>query len=262
MHVENAEVTQHEIYRGRYRLLTLGSPRIAPEVKPGQFVHVRVPHMNEAVLRRPFSVFRVSGERLSILYKDVGRGTTTMKTLQAGECVSLVGPLGHGFPTTCEPAVLPVLVAGGYGMAALYMVAQQLPVRGVAFFGGASAEDILCVDMFEALGWDVRITTEDGTLGVRGIVTDAVDRWLREDRGNRAIAFYACGPNGMLRAIGDRAISTGSTGWLSMDRNMGCGVGACLTCVVKVRRGESDWAWVRSCREGPVLECREIIWDE
>ena len=154
----------------------------------------------------------------------------------------------------------PVLVAGGYGMAALYMVARDLPVNGHAFFGGASAQDILCVDEFEALGWTVHVATEDGSLGTKGLVTDVLDTWLA-DEGGGDVEFHVCGPHGMLKAVSDRAMQHECTAWLSMDRNMACGVGACLTCVVKVHK-DDDWAWARSCKEGPVFECREVIWED
>jgi dihydroorotate dehydrogenase electron transfer subunit len=258
MLVETAKVAEHQDVQGGYRLLVLESPGIAPEVRPGQFVHVRVPHMEEAVLRRPFSVFQTRDSQLSILYKSVGRGTRTMRALEPGEPVSLLGPLGNGFRTDRAEAE-PVLVAGGYGMAALYMAAQVL-LPGHAFFGGASKQDILCVPDFEVLGWTVHVTTQDGSLGMCGIVTDALDAWLAE-KGDAPVEFFACGPNGMLRAVGNRAQQRGGKAWISVDQPMACGVGACLTCVVKLKRG-ADWVWARSCKEGPVFECRDILWED
>lgn len=261
MRLEEARVLEHREIQGGYRLLVLSAPGIAPEVQPGQFVHLRVPHLDSAVLRRPFSVYDVNADRLSVIYKDVGRGTAVMTQMKPGESASLIGPLGRGFPAVGEGR-FPVLVAGGYGMAALYLVARKLPARGMAFFGARSAKDILCRDEFETLGWDVKVATEDGSLGVRGLVTDALDPWLEKDRGSRVPEFFACGPNAMLRAVGDRAIAGGWTAWLSMDRNMGCGVGACLTCVQKIKTPDGGWTWERVCREGPVFECRQIVWED
>ena len=261
MKLEETRVIEHREIQGGYRLLVLLAPVIAPQVRPGQFVHLRVPHLEAAVLRRPFSVYDARHDRISILYKDVGHGTGTMKYLHAGEALSLIGPLGHGFPT-CGEGHIPVLVAGGYGMAALYLGARQSPVKGVAFFGGRTSADILCVEEFEALGWEVRVSTEDGSLGSRGMVTEAMDAWLRSDRGDRVPEFFACGPNGMLKAVGDRAIAGGWTAWISMDRYMGCGVGACLTCVQKIKTPDGGWIWERCCKEGPVFECRKVVWEE
>jgi dihydroorotate dehydrogenase electron transfer subunit len=157
---------------------------------------------------------------------------------------------------------IPVLVAGGYGNAALYLQAAKLPVKGVAFFGGRTASDILCIDQFEALGWDVRVATDDGSIGQKGFVTAALDAWLAENKQKfQCLELFACGPNAMLKAVGDRAIQHGLTAWLSMDRNMACGVGACLTCVIK-RKTADGWEWARCCKDGPVFEAREILWED
>ena len=261
MRLEEARVLDHREISGGYRLLVLAAPAISPEVRPGQFVHVRVPHYETALLRRPFSVYKTEASSLSILYKNVGRGTATLTHLQPGDSISILGPLGHGFPEP-DKKHIPVLVAGGYGMAALYLVARLSARKGVAFFGGRSTEDILCADEFTSLGWDLRVATEDGTSGYKGLVTEPLDAWLSDGRRDQAPEFFACGPNAMLKAVGDRAICGGWKAWLSMDRNMGCGVGACLTCVQKIRQEDGSWQWKRCCKEGPVFEAREIMWEE
>ncbi len=258
---QDAIVIAHQPLQGGYQLLVMRAPAIAPLVQPGQFVHVRVPHLGESILRRPFSVFKADGEELAILYKSVGKGTRTLQYLKPGETLSLIGPLGHGFPLP-QADRRPVIVAGGYGMAALYLTARRSPVKGVAFFGGRRAVDILCVSEFEAAGWTVHVTTEDGSLGRRGLVTAALDEWLAGAPADRAPEFFACGPNGMLRAVAERAVAQGQPAWISMDTNMGCGVGACLTCVVKLQDGAGGWKWARSCHEGPVFAARELVWDE
>lgn len=260
MRLEEATVVDHQPIHGGYNLLHMRAPAVAPRVKPGQFIHVRVPHLEECVLRRPFSVFRADGDTLSILYKDVGKGTRTLAYLKKGEALSILGPLGRGFPPPAADA-FPVIVAGGYGMAALYLTARTSPVKGVAFFGGRAKKDILCVEDFQEQGWDVRVTTEDGSLGRAGKVTDALDDWWRGEGAGRRPELFACGPGGMLKAVASRALERGWTAWTSMDNNMGCGVGACLTCVLKVHDGDG-WAWARACREGPVFEAREVVWEE
>lgn len=259
MNLEQASVVDHQPIQGGYFLLHLKAPSVAPQVKPGQFIHVRVPHLEECVLRRPFSVFKADGDSLSILYKDVGKGTRTLRDLRAGEALSILGPLGRGFPAPA-PEKFPLIVAGGYGMAALYLTARTAPSKGVAFFGGRAAKDILCVDEFRRLGWDVRVSTEDGSLGQRGRVTDLVDAWWQKEAAGRIPELFVCGPGGLLKASAERAIQHGWTAWTSMDSTMGCGVGACLTCVVKVHEGDG-WSWARACREGPVFECRELLWE-
>lgn len=261
MHLEDVIVAEHGPLTGGYRLLTVVTDRVAASVQPGQFVHLLVPGMGQSVLRRPFSVYRVDDRHLSILYKDVGQGTHTMTALREGDRLNLIGPLGKGYPepdSACEP----VLVAGGYGMAALYLTAARSGRTGVAFFGGAAAGDILCVDAFEAFGWTVHVTTEDGSLGQKGLVTEALDAWLAERDADRKPEFFVCGPNAMLRAVSRRAEDADCRAWISVDRHMACGVGACLTCVQKVRGEDGDWTWARVCREGPVFECRDVVWEE
>ncbi len=257
-----ANVIHQEEVQGGYQVLFLDAPAIAPHVQPGQFVHVRVPHMEESVLRRPFSVYRADGPVLQILYKGVGKGTRTMTYLRPGDSLGLIGPLGRGWPRLTEGR-FPILVAGGYGMAALYLLARSMPMQGIAFFGGKSAPDILCVNEFEALGWEVQISTQDGSRGTRGIVTHCIDAWWQAaDLKGRQVEAYACGPNAMLQAVAERAMARDWVAWVSVDRNMGCGVGACLTCVLKTRTPDGGWRWQRSCKEGPVFECRDICWED
>ncbi len=273
MLIEIANVLSNHPLRSDYRVLVLKSPQIAPQVKPGQFIHLRVPGLNEAVLRRPFSVFKSDASSLSLLYKCIGKGTRTMAHLCPGDDVSVLGPLGNGFPPI-RPDIVPILIAGGYGMAALYMSAQQAPMPGIVFVGGAGADDILCVNDFTQIGWQVHAATEDGSKGEKGLVTTTVDKWLRQNRDSRPLELFACGPMGMLKAVSDRAQAGGWMAWLSLDRHMGCGLGACLACVQKVKipstvppnpvnlKNTVDWKWARVCTEGPVFECRDIVWDE
>lgn len=228
-------------------------------VQPGQFLELQVPRLGERILRRPFSIYQAGPEGAAVLYKPVGRGTDAMAAIQVGDEVNIIGSLGNGYPEP-DPNKLPVLVAGGYGNAALYILAERMEKKGIAFFGGRSAIDILLVKEFEALGWDVRPTTDDGSLGTQGLVTAAFDPWMKE-QDIQSLEVFVCGPNPMLKAIGDRAIEHNFTAWLSLDKNMACGVGACLTCVIK-RKTEDGWEWARCCKDGPIFESREILWDE
>lgn len=261
MQLEQGKIECHEAYSGGYRRLDVRCPAVGKQVQPGQFVHVKIPGRNESLLRRPFSVFKAGEQGLSILYKPVGRGTETLATLTCGTELDVLGPLGNGFPEPQE-ASRPVLVAGGYGMAALYLCAARFPQRGVAFFGGASANDILCVEEFEALGWEVQIATNDGSRGSHGLVTEPLQAWLQDMPAATQPEFFVCGPNGMLKAVSELAAKGSWTSWLSVDRNMGCGVGACLACVQKIFRDDGSWEWLRVCREGPVFEGQRVCWDE
>lgn len=258
--VVEAVVLEHRDYAAGYRLLVLEAPGIAGAVSAGQFVHVRVPRLEASVLRRPFSVFRADETGIAILYKAVGHGTRVLAQVPEGTAVSLIGPLGNGFPP-CPAGVAPVLVAGGYGVAPLYLLAGRSSTQGALFVGGRTEADILCRAEFEELGWNVHVATEDGSLGVKGMVTDALDAWLTGGSPDRPFHIYACGPDGMLRAVGEKAVAGGIQAWLSLDKHMGCGVGACLACVQKVRDGDGQVRWTRVCKDGPVFDAREVVWE-
>jgi len=242
-----------------YWALDVEAPGVAEAAQPGQFVHVRVPGLEPVALRRPFSIFGAEGTRLKLLYKTVGRGTAQLNRLTPGDTLQVIGPLGKGFPLA--PQGVPLLVAGGYGVAPLSFLARRLPVRGVTLIGGRTSDDVLAAEDFERLGWTVRVTTQDGSQGETGLVTLPLDRELAHLRGSGEMPeLYACGPDGLLRAVGERAIQAGCRGWLSLDKHMVCGVGACLACVQALRR-EDGTEWIgRVCRDGPVFEAREIVW--
>jgi dihydroorotate dehydrogenase electron transfer subunit len=242
-----------------YFRLVVRAPQIAPLVQPGQFVHVRILPLKHALLRRPFSVFQVSGDTLSVLYKTVGEGTEVLSRMQPGDELSLIGPLGHGFTVPQADGETPFLVAGGYGMAALYLLAQRSPQKGIAFVGGRRRVDILCETEFRALGWEVRVTTEDGSHGEKGLVTQALQTELGQPAPGRKL--FACGPTPMLKAVGQLAAEFNLPAELSLDEHMGCGIGVCLTCVVPIKTGDG-WEYQRTCTEGPVFDSRQVAWEE
>lgn len=256
MRLEQGTLLKQEACGDHYRILTI-STSAGADARPGQFIHLRIPHLESSVLRRPFSIYRADAEQIAILYKTVGVGTDALARLPNGEPVSLMGPLGNGFPVPAADAV-PVLVAGGYGVAPLWLLASRAERKGILFVGAAQAEDVLLVDAFRELGWPVEIATEDGSRGAEGLVTDVLDRWLAAS-GDQVPEFFACGPDGMLKAVGERAVARGCNAWLSLDKHMGCGVGACLACVQKVRKDDGN-GWARVCRDGPVFEARKIVW--
>ena len=242
-----------------YFRLVVRAPQIAPLVQPGQFAHVRILPLKHALLRRPFSVFQVSGDTLSILYKTVGQGTEALARMGPGEELDMIGPLGHGFTVPAPGGETPLLVAGGYGMAALYLLAQRSPQKGIAFVGGRRRADILCEEEFGALGWEVRVTTEDGSHGSKGLVTQALLAELQ--RGAPGRKLFACGPTPMLNAVGQLAAQFDLPAELSLDEHMCCGIGVCLTCVVPIKTGDG-WEYQRTCTEGPVFDSRQVAWEE
>jgi len=256
---QTVQIVSNERNTDSYFRLVLRAPQIAPLIQPGQFAHMRVLPLKDALLRRPFSIFQVEGDTFSILYKTVGKGTDALARMGAGEELSVIAPLGHGFTIPKRGSETPLLVAGGYGMAAMYLLAQRSPQKGIAFVGGRKRIDILCEKEFQALGWDVRVTTEDGSHGEKGLVTQPLIAELRQKVPVAQRKLFACGPTGMLKAVGKIAEEFNVPAELSMDEHMCCGVGVCLTCVIPVKTGDG-WEYQRTCTEGPVFEAQEIVW--
>ena len=253
---ERCQVLEHVSRGSGYRYMRLSAPAIAAGAAPGQFVHLRVPGLETSALRRPFSIYNAQDGVLELLYKQVGRGTMAMGSIAVGDAVEVMGPLGHGFPLDCRGKAL--LVGGGFGVAPLYFLARLLKGRGIEaklYVGGRTVNDLLELDRFRALGIEVAAATNDGSAGAKGLVTDPLDDDLAAFRERNAVfEIFACGPDPMLKAVAMRATGTGSKGWISMDRHMVCGVGACYACIQKTVRGNS-----RCCIEGPVFAASDLV---
>ena len=234
---ENVPVT-----RSVYRMALRGE---GLEVqRPGGFVNIRLEGL---FLRRPISVFDSEEGRLTILYKVVGRGTERMAGLPAGEKLDVLTGLGNGYDLS-KAGDAPLLLGGGVGVPPLYLLAKMLRAEGknvTAVLGFNTAEEVFGREDFESLGCAVTVTTADGSLGVKGFVTDALPE--------KYSYFYTCGPEPMLRAV-YRAART--SGQFSFEERMGCGFGACMGCSCRTITG-----YKRICREGPVLEKEEILWE-
>lgn len=251
---ENCRVKAHEPCGPGYRRLVLEAPQIAAQAQPGQFVHIRVPTLEATALRRPFSIFDANEGILTIVYKTVGRGTAALNKVVVGESVQVMGPLGHGFPTKSEGSAY--LVGGGFGVAPLYFLARRLKASGVGrillFVGARTKDDLIMLEDFEKLGVEMRLATNDGSAGVKGLVTEPLDKELAL---GEKCELFACGPDPMLKAVAERALASKHPGWISMDRHMICGVGACYACIQRTVRGNS-----RCCIEGPVFAAKDLVW--
>ena len=259
---QTVTIAAHERDAEAYFRLVLHAPAIAPLIQPGQFAHVRILPMKDALLRRPFSIFQVGRDTFSILYKNVGKGTDALSRMRVGEELSVIAPLGHGFTVPKPGGETPLLVAGGYGMAAMFLLAQRSPQKGIVFVGGRRRVDILCEQDFAAIGWEVRVATEDGSHGEKGFVTVPLLAELQNSKlKTQNSKLFACGPTPMLKAVGKIAEDFNLPAELSMDEHMCCGVGTCLACVIKVKTGEG-WEYQRTCTEGPVYDSRQILWEE
>ena len=236
--------------------LTLHCPRIAAAAKPGQFVMVRAGATLDPLLRRPFSIHKVSaGGSLAILFKVIGKGTRLLATAAPGDELEVLGPLGRGFVP--DPAGPHCLIGGGMGIAPLYFLAQHLLAAGgshanppVLLGAQTQAELLLLAQEFSELGYPVLTATDDGSLGHQGFVTDLLDRLLTEVR-----QVYVCGPMPMMRTVAAKCQNAGVACQVSLETHMACGLGACLGCAFPVSGG-----YRHVCKDGPVFPAAEVLW--
>ncbi|MBI4476804.1 MAG: dihydroorotate dehydrogenase electron transfer subunit [Acidobacteria bacterium] len=264
----DAEVVANTRLSADYNVIALAAPAIASDVKPGQFVMVRVGTGSDPLLRRPFSVFEILRDErgrataITLLNKRVGVGTRLLFKMERGHVVPVLGPLGRPFEPV-EPPIRAWLVAGGVGLAPFATLAETLRTRAVdvtLFYGGRSATDLFYVDWFQRLGVRTVLTTEDGTQGERGRVTLPLERALRSIDREQPIMMYACGPEPMLEAVAHLARRFDRPSQVSVERVMGCGLGGCYSCVIRVRQHHGGSHFVRSCIGGPVFRGDEIVW--
>lgn len=256
---ESAEVVSNMTVDGGYRTLTFLAPGIAASARPGQFVHVSVP---DKTLRRPISIYNVQDGLVSIFFKVVGEGTSAMAGMPVGARCSILGPLGNPFSMPSETET-PVILAGGYGAAATYLLARRSPKPGTLLLGARTSNDLVLTREYDELGFKVETATEDGTAGLRGLVTELAAPSVKAATSDVQTRFYACGPWGMVKAVSTMLLDSGMNGEMSVDKRMCCGVGACFACVVKIKDSNSPkgWSYQRSCKEGPVFKASSLWLD-
>ncbi|MBO4894339.1 MAG: dihydroorotate dehydrogenase electron transfer subunit [Clostridia bacterium] len=236
-------VSNEAIAKNVYKIVMSGDT--SEITAPGQFVNILV---DSCFLRRPVSVCDCEGDTLTLIYKVVGRGTEILSGMSAGKKLDVLTGLGNGYDLSpCGEN--PVLLGGGVGVPPLYMLAKELIAQGKkvsVVLGFNTADEVFYAKEFAALGADVTVTTADGSLGVKGFVTDALPE--------NYSYFYTCGPEPMLRAVYKKTVTSGQ---MSFEERMGCGFGACMGCSCKTVTG-----YKRICKDGPVLRKEEILWED
>jgi dihydroorotate dehydrogenase electron transfer subunit len=263
-----ADVIANDRLSADYNVLTLRAPAIAAAAEPGQFVMVKASHAHDPLLRRPFSVFQIIRDRagvrvgLSLLNKRIGPSTALIYDAAPGQRLACLGPLGRPF-SVVDPPVEAWMVAGGVGLAPFVTLAESLRARGVQsvlFYGAARGDELFHLDLFRGLDVALTLTTEDGSTGVRGRVTEPLEQRLAS-RGADAVMIYACGPERMLAAVAKLAARYRRPCQVSVERIMGCGLGGCYSCVVPMRAEGGGFHHVRACLSGPVLAGDQILWE-
>lgn len=235
---------------GAYVELVLDAPAIAARTEPGQFVAFAVGGPTSAhLLRRSIAIAGAADGVVTVVVAPHGPGSTWLAGLQQGDEVDVVGPLGRPYPMPPHgrPALL---IGGGYGAAALVGLAARLRTASsavVSICGAATADRLSSVAELSAFG-EVMVTTDDGSAGRTGLVTDAMAEVLGD-----AGVVYACGPMGMLRAVAEDATAAGLPSYVAVEESMACGIGVCMTCVLPVVGADGRTRFSRSCTEGPVF---------
>lgn len=251
---------------GAYFSLTLVAPEIAERAKPGQFVQIGVPESRNFLLRRPFSIHQASRRggwagTLEIVFDVLGPGTAWLAEARPHDVLDVIGPIGRSFTYPRELTNC-LLVGGGYGAAPLFFLAEELRARNkvVHMILGARGHDRVFKPIEgKRLANTVVFTTEDGTMGHQGRVTDALPDVIHR---MGAEVVYACGPNPMLRAVAEHCLAQGLPCQVAVEEMMACGLGVCWTCAVPVIALDGRGWWnVRACMEGPVFNGARIWWD-
>jgi dihydroorotate dehydrogenase electron transfer subunit len=265
----DAEVLYNTRLSDDYCVVALRAPDLAASIEPGQFVMVRTNACDVPLLRRPYSIFdllrddRGTPIGFSILNQRVGVGSGVLFSSRPGDHFSCLGPLGRPF-TVEPPPDAAWMVAGGVGLAPFATLAWRLAaarVPSTLFYGARTAAQLFCLDRFEPLGVRLVLATEDGSRGSRGRVTAPLEEALLALPAGGRVMVYACGPEAMLAAVGRMASRFGQPSELAMERQMGCGMGGCYSCVVRVRTPDGGSRFARSCVEGPVFRGDDILWD-
>ena len=244
-----------EILQQRQRMkdvyeLTVRCATIPGLAAPGQFAQVGLPE-GDVILRRPLGIAEHDEGKgtITFFYRVVGRGTKLLSTHRTGDRLSILGPLGHGFT---EKAARPLLVGGGMGLSPLLSWAKEFPGKADVLMGGKTAEELFWQDDFRECVKEVHITTDDGSLGEKGFTVALLPRLLET---NDYDAIITCGPEIMMRSVAKIAAEAKLPCQVSLERRMGCGLGACLSCSID----STDGRRLKVCKDGPVFWAQDVL---
>lgn len=259
--LENNRLNKH------FRLLII-KPASAFSLKnplPGQFYMLQVGNTCDPLLKRPFSIFASEDNILKFLYRIRGKGTSCLSNLKNGDLINVIGPLGNNYPI---PEGDFIAIAGGIGIASLFPLLEQFKRRAYLFYGTRNKEELIMLPEVKSLVKELFITTDDGSEGKRGLITEVLRDFLNSLFVTRySLPIYACGPTPMLKELSQIIAGKDVKCYISLEEHMACGVGACLGCVVKVRSQKTEdrgqtWTYKRVCKEGPVFDMEDIVWSD
>lgn len=263
MYNKNTTIIKNDEVMPGHRLLCMDSPDIARAASPGQFLHVRCSQTLDPLLRRPLSIHYADRERgrVYILYRVAGRGTALLAGMRPGDRLDVMGPLGKGY-TLPSPGQSVAVIGGGIGAAPLFFLLGEIKgiysgqMENICVFLGAATQEVLSAPQVSAMGFSVYTATDDGTVGFKGSVIEL----YKETMGTKKVdRVYACGPLPMLKSLFP-LVGPNTEAEVSMEEKMGCGVGACLSCVCKVKESGGDgFRYGHVCKDGPVFDLGDLI---
>jgi dihydroorotate dehydrogenase electron transfer subunit len=277
LHVRAAAIENVSLARDTFRV-RLGCPEIARRIVPGQFLMVRLPGTDDPLLGRPLALYDTwldeagAPAGVDVVYLVVGRMTRRLACLRGGDALEVWGPLGNGF--TPHDAEHLVMVAGGIGQTPFLALGREVTGRrryGIPprqpprvgkvtlCYGVRTAELLAGADDFRAAGVDLRVASDDGSVGRPGLVTALLAETL-DEYGAEHCRIACCGPERMMEAVAELAAHRGVPCELSLETPMACGIGICFSCVAKVRQPDGSWDFKRTCVEGPIFDARKIVW--
>ena len=248
-----------------YYLIGFSCAKMAECVKPGQFMMLRMNDQAwEGKLSRPFSISNVKDDIIEIVFETVGKSTHNLAAAEKGKELNVIGPLGNGFRIE-KDVDIHILVAGGIGIAPFPYLATQIlqeypESKVIALLGVRSMSKLLLTKFFEECDIELKVSSDDGSVGHHGLVTELLSEELNTLEEKKA-AVYACGPDPMLKAIAAITLGMDTLCQVSLEEVMACGVGACLGCARKVREGDG-WTYKMVCKDGPVFNAKDVIFDE
>ena len=246
--------------------MRLACPYIAENARAGHFVNIRINKNTNIVWRRPFSVHNTAAGAgtFDILFHVVGKGTRLLKKKQPGETVEILGPLGNTFSFD-EQTKEAILVAGGLGIAPFLQLLRQLAdssIKKTLFYGVDTASRFCCLDQLQQAGAEIHLSTEDGSEGAQGLVTNLLEEYLQTLPETESRCLYVCGPTPMLASVQKLADRFNIKAQVSVETVMACGFGACMGCAVPMRHPTETGKFYLACKDGPVFSLNEIKIDD
>ena len=245
---------KEKIIDGIYKF-SVKAPDIAKDAKPGQFLEAKVSETGEPFLRRPISIFNINGDMIEFIFQVKGRGTELLAEREEGDLIDIMGPLGFGTVKVQEYGKV-AIIGGGIGTYPLYELAKELKDKAdVTMYMGFRNKDLVTLEKeFEEVSNKLVLTTDDGSYKEKGFAIN----FLKEDcKKEKPDMIFACGPLPMLKAVKEFATQEDIHCQISLEERMGCGIGACLGCAVKVKDGE-NFKYLHVCKEGPVFNAKDV----